>query len=203
MKIRQAIRTALSATILAIGIATPVAATTIVPLYLDEIVSHASVAFQGTVIGNRVELDPSTGLIVTYTKFRVDDALKGNPGAEHEIKQVGGAIEGEAPRLQIRGVPKFALGEEHVLFLAGKSAAGFSSPIGLSQGRFRVDRGNGHVRGRVSNGRDFKDLAAAVPADGMPAAVAERLKDKGPVRDLDLDDFKALVKQRSDKGNGK
>ena len=40
--------------------------------------------------------------------------------------------------LDIGGAPAYKLGEEVVLFLYGKSNYGFTSPVGLGQGKFMV-----------------------------------------------------------------
>jgi len=60
-------------------------ATSVLPLYLDEIVDSAAVAFEGTVISNRTTRDEATGLVVTYTTFKVHEALKGTPGETYTI----------------------------------------------------------------------------------------------------------------------
>ena len=143
-----------------------------------------AVAFEGRCIANRTEVDAASGLVVTYTTFEVRDVLKGSTAATHEIKQVGGALPGDGPQYRVLGVPKFEVGEDYVVFLAGVSTMGFSSPIGLAQGRFKVD-GQGNLR-RLGNGRDFRDMARRMRPDMAGGAK--------PVRDMDLDEFKQLVR---------
>ena len=167
-------------------------AATVLPLYLDEMADGAAVAFEGRCVANRSEVDPANGLVVTYTTFEVRDVLKGSPGATHEIKQVGGALPGDGPQYRVIGVPKFEVGEDYVVFLAGVSTMGFSSPIGLAQGRFKVDR-QGSLR-KVGNGRDFKDMTRRIPSRVPPATRAQMDKDDKPLRDMDLDEFKQLVR---------
>jgi len=67
----------------------------VLPLYLDEIVNDAAIAFQGKSIENHSERDPQTNSIVTYSTFEVQEVLKGEVGAMHTIKQIGGKIQGE------------------------------------------------------------------------------------------------------------
>ena len=170
----------------------PVQAASVLPLYLDEIVDHSTVAFEGTCTGNRTERDPATNLVVTYTTFEVREVLKGTVGATHEIKQIGGTLPDENLQYRIEGVPTFTVGEDYVVFLAGKSAAGFSSPIGLGQGRFGLHGKAG--RRHVSNGRDFRDMASRMSAR-LPAPARARLKGAtAPVREMDLIDFKQAVR---------
>ena len=182
----------LLAILLSVAAILPARAASVLPLYLDEMIDTATTAFEGRVTANRTERDPATRLIVTYTTFEVVDVLKGAVGARHEIKQIGGKLPDEAMEYRVHGVPTFSVGETYVVFLAGVSAVGFSSPIGLSQGRFGVHE---HAGGRrVANGRDFKDMTARITARLPEAARARVTQEEGPVRDLDLDDFKRTVR---------
>ena len=174
--------------LLAILLVTPAIAASVRELQLDEIVDTATVAFEGTCIGNRTERDPATSMVVTYTTFSVKDVLKGNVQATHVIKQIGGVMPGGEAGFRIVGIPSFAVGEDYVVFLAGVSAAGFSSPIGLSQGKFTVQqRANGKT---VTNGRDTREMTARMPNAGVPAA-------RVPTVHFDLEDFKRLARDRA------
>ena len=162
-------------------------AATVLPMVLDEIVDSSAVAFQGICTGNRTERDPLTNLVVTYTTFDVKEVIKGNVQKTHVIKQIGGVMpSGEASYL-VHGIPKFAVGEEYVLFLAGVSSAGFSSPIGLSQGKFSIEQGDSGKM--VSNGRDMRELTAKMPQ-------ADSLAIKEGSRKIGLDDLKRLTRAR-------
>jgi hypothetical protein len=169
----------------------PAHAASVVPLYLEELVDASAVAFEGTCISNRTQVDPDTGLVVTYTTFTVRDVLKGSAAMTHVIKQIGGSLPGESVQYSVPGVPKFAEGEEYVVFLAGVSSLGFSSPIGLQQGRFHLKRDGGQRT--VANGRDFADMLTHL-SDRVPEAVRARLAQLP--REMDLADFKALVRDR-------
>src|SRR3990172_4033341 len=79
-----------AACLLGLALAGPAGAVTVRPLPLDEIVDTATVAFQGTCIGNRTERDLQTGFVVTYTTFAVKDVLKGAVQSTHVVKQIGG-----------------------------------------------------------------------------------------------------------------
>jgi hypothetical protein len=169
-------------------------AASVLPLYLEEVIDNSTTAFEGTCTGNRTERDPATNLIVTYTSFAVHDVLKGSVGTIREIKQIGGSLPGEALQYRVEGIPTFVVGQDYVVFLAGVSSAGFSSPIGLEQGRFDI-RTVGASR-RVGNGRDFRDTTSRIAAL-LPQAARSRVQQAAePVRDLDLDDFKQAVRNR-------
>jgi len=178
-------------------LAFPAQAASVLPLYLDEIVADAAVAFQGICTDNRSELDSQTGFVVTYTTFSVTDVLKGAVGSTHTIKQVGGRVGNQVFRIE--GTPTFAVGADYVVFIYGVSSAGFSSPVGLSQGQFTIRPGAHGAE--LSNGRDFKEMLRPDPAQGLPPdgqnqdARRKFLQVPGELRHIGLDDFKQIVRQ--------
>lgn len=176
----------------AIACLAPAYALSVLPVSLDELIDTSAVAFEGTCVDNRSARDPATGLPVTYTTFEVRDVLKGDVGRTHVIKQVGGALENENLTYRVQGVPTFTPGEDYVVFLAGVSAQGFSSPMGLGQGRFTV-----HSRGGVreaGNGSDLRETVGKA-LDRMPEHARQKfLQGSEPVRELDVEDLKDTVR---------
>jgi hypothetical protein len=173
-------------------------ATTVLPLTLDDIVGNAAIAFQGTCTENRSEQDSQTNLVVTYTTFAVHDVLKGKPGETYTIKQVGGEIPGREIAFKVHGVPTFTPGEEYLVFLPPPSSAGFSSPVGLSQGRFTVA---GQAANReIANGRDFREMTANISDADLTDDMAQNVKHSAsPVRHMGIEQFKQLVRDRAGK----
>ncbi|MDP4027495.1 MAG: hypothetical protein Q8P42_00785 [Gallionella sp.] len=169
-------------------------ASTVLPLYLDELVASAAVAFQGTCTANRTELEPQTGFVVTYTTFTVTDVLKGTVGSTHTIKQLGGQT--EKINYRVEGGTTFAVGGDYVVFLYGVSSAGFSSPVGLSQGQFTVRQGaNG---AELSNGRDFKEMLRPYSAKSLPQGAQNKIQQAPEeLKHFGLDDFKQIVRQQT------
>ena len=176
----------------ALAFVAPAQAASVLPLYLDEVIDTATLAFEGTCIETHSARDAATHLVVTYTTFAVHDVLKGSVGVKHTIKQVGGSLLGENLVYRVPGVPTFAVGQDYVVFLAGVSGSGFSSPIGLEQGRFTV-RAEG-AKLMVGNGRDFRDLTARMSPSLSSAAKAKIQQAAGPVREMELGQFKQLVR---------
>jgi len=131
--------------------ALPAAATSLLPLSLEQLATRADLIFYGKVISNEVKKDAQSGQIATFTEFEVIDQIKGNAGSRHTIKQIGGFDKNSNTRLMVRGVPKFIDGEEYVVFLPKKSSLGFCSPLGLHQGSFPVMTENNEKL--ISNGR--------------------------------------------------
>ena len=182
----------ISTFLLWIVVAFPTQAASVLPLYLDEIVADAAVAFQGACTDNRSELDPQTGFIVTYTTFSVSDVLKGEVGATHTIKQIGGQVGNRGFRME--GTPAFVVGADYVVFLYGVSSAGFSSPVGLAQGQFTLRQGAQGTE--LSNGRNFKEMLRPDPAQALPQHTRQKFQQApGELRHLNLDDFKQIVRQ--------
>lgn len=113
-------------------------ATSLRPVTLEQLSTRASLIFYGRVISNEVRKDDQSGRIATFTEFEVIDLIKGETGGTHTIKQIGGYHKETDTRLLIHGVPEFHTEKNYVVFLPEKSALGFSSPLGLHQGRFSV-----------------------------------------------------------------
>lgn len=176
--------------LIGLALAGSAAATSVRPLQLGQIIDDATLAFEGTCIDTRTERDAATNLVVTYTTFEVADVLKGMVPGKYTIKQIGGRMSDGGPSYRVDGIPTFTVGENYVVLMAGVSAAGFSSPIGLAQGKFTVQKDAAGAK--VSNGRDFREMTADMPPEVLPATV-KALGDK-PVRSIGLDDFKQIVR---------
>ena len=123
----------------------PAASTSVLPISLQRMTAAADLIFHGKVIANEVKHDPASGRVVTLTTFAVMEIIKGETGETHTIKQIGGRLPGSNVRQVIQGVPDFSTGHEYVVFMPKASSLGFSSPIGLSQGKFAVDRVDGQA----------------------------------------------------------
>ena len=179
-------------------------AASVLPLGLERLVGDAKTVFNGRCISNQVEQDVHSNMVVTYTTYEVLDAIKGDIGITHTIKQIGGQLPGSNIHMKWPGIPKFTVGEEYVVFLPGKSNKGFSSPVGLQQGKFSVKGAAGGKE--VGNGKDFQELLKNVPEGKIPPAVMNLLNNKfikksgNPANDaanrakMNLDDFLSMVR---------
>ncbi len=136
-----------------------VSATSLLPLSLEQLSTRATLIFYGTAISNEVIKDETSGRIATVTKFNVAELIKGNTGEIHTIKQIGGYHANSKTRLLIHGVPEFQPGKDYVVFLPDKSSLGFSSPLGLHQGRFAMTTIDDEII--VSNGQHLNQPASA------------------------------------------
>jgi len=115
-------------------------ATTVRPLGLEEMVALADRIFVGEVTEVKEGKDEH-GTFVTYVTFSASHASKGEVPPKLTIKQLGRRTPDESGRIfRIPGLPTYHVGEEVVLFLHGTSQRGFTSPVGLGQGKFKVIR---------------------------------------------------------------
>ena len=166
------------------------AATSVLPVSLQRMAATADIIFHGKVINNEIKLDPVSNRVATLTTFEVIEVIKGDVGATHTIKQIGGQLPGSKVRQLIHGVPGFSAGQEYVVFLPKVSSLGFASPVGLSQGKFDITRKNGQRL--VSNKRALAALSsdsAQQTLDTVPSAI-----DSGRPDSVKLADFLQAVR---------
>lgn len=135
-------------------------ATTVIPPSFDELVSRAEVIFQGSVTDVRSQWVGEGGQrhIVTYVTFKVDDAIKGSPGASYTMRMLGGTVEGQT--MEVSDSPKFKIGDRDFLFVEHNGTQ-FIPLVGIMHGRFRVEREqNGHEVVALNDGEPLSDVAS-------------------------------------------
>ena len=166
--------TASAATLALLAFVTPAVATTLLTLDLGALTSGADRVFVGRVL--RVESGPdASGFPATWTTFAVDDVVKGTLPATVTIKQVGAAPSAAGGAIfRVPGLPEYREGEKVLLFLNPDSAAGFTSPVGLAQGCFRVSGdGVGAVAENDLGNVNLGDAAATARAtSNVPPSAA-------------------------------
>lgn len=112
----------------------------VTPLPFERVVAEAVSIVHGTVTAVVSERDGS-GLPATWVTLAVTECLRGRAEPRITFKQFGLSqplTDGTLVRLP--GVPHYRVGEEVVLFLRAASPRGFTSPVGLGQGLYRVTR---------------------------------------------------------------
>jgi len=127
-----------SVIMLLIGIISiPVAARAVhvLPVNLDSLVEKAGVIIEGTCIYVDYRTDEQ-GIIATYTTFNIHQSWKRETPQILTIKTYGGS--GGSLRVMVPGMSAFEPGERVVLFLHPASETGFTSPVGMGQGSFKI-----------------------------------------------------------------
>jgi hypothetical protein len=180
--------------LIVIGLAvTRTPATTVIPPTFEQLVQQAELIFQGTVTASRSVWEGEGGdrHIETYVTFQVEDNVKGQAGASYTIRMLGGTVGDET--MEVTDTPKFQVGDRDILFVEHNNDQ-FVPLVGISHGRFHVQRdeqtgrdvvtnGDGEpVRDLTQLGRDEKaataaDVTEAISPDDLKAAIHKQLGD--------------------------
>ncbi len=114
-------------------------ATTVIPMSVEELTTASERVMRGHAVEAWSNWNPEHTLIFTYTRFQVDENLKGVSNAVITVKQLGGSAGGYTQH--VAGVHHWSAGESAVLFLrASAPQDGTFAVVGLMQGDFRVRR---------------------------------------------------------------
>jgi hypothetical protein len=153
----------------------------VLSMNLEQMTGLADRIFLGTVLSSDDAFDED-GRWCNFVVFSVTEAFKGDvtAGTELKIKQVSQkpmeGLDGSVfSSTLFLGVPQYKVGEEILVLLAGDSAIGFTSPVGLSQGAFRVvvnEIGDKMVVNDAGNKGLFKKMTvqSALKARGISEA---------------------------------
>jgi hypothetical protein len=155
---------------------------------LDQLADRSALIVRGHVISARVEKHPDLqGLDTVVVTLQVHETLKGKPRKTHTFRQYFWDIR---DRFDAAGYRK---GQHLLLLLIEPSAQGLSSPAGLDQGRFRIERdasGREVAVNGQGNYRLFSGLAADAAKEGAtlsPASMRLVESDRsGPVAVAEL-----------------
>ncbi len=176
-------------------VARPAEGTMVLSMNAEQLAEQADRIFHGTVTEVKETFD-SEGRWCQMITFLVEEAFKGDIEGQLTIKQVNpnpkklndGTI---ITSTLFQGVPQYEVGEEILIFLRGNSMIGYTSPVGLGQGAFRVEKdttGQKKLVNGVGNLGLFQRMnhqTAALKAQGI---------DKTKPQDLSLSQMKTFLK---------
>lgn len=173
--------------LLALLLAAPASATTMVRLDLSELTWIADLVIEGEVLDHQAERMPGQVFLQTATRVRVTSVLKGEleSGALIDVVEAGGLLGDE--QTHVPSAALFAPGERVLLFLERRD--GELRCVGMNQGKLtRIDE--------ADTGRDV--LVRVIPP------VDETRFDEAmvalPARRLYLDDVADRIRQELDMG---
>lgn len=162
------------------------------PQNLDELTDRAQDIVRGTVTDARVEKHPElTNLDTIVVTLRLHETLKGDAPSTYTFRQY---IWDLRDRQDAAGYRK---GQHLLLLMNAPSRYGLTSPVGLEQGRFRIQRdrsGREIVLNGAGNSRLFERLSdpAAKPAALTPQQA--RLVAKHRSGPLALEELSAMIR---------
>ena len=122
-------------------------------LEIENLVGQCDQGFEGRVQHIRV-VEAGQKRIETEVTFSVSRRFWGAGGSELVVRMPGGVLP-DGRGLVLPGLPRFREGEELLLFLSAESRTGTRVPVGLAQGRFRIERRAGSAKTLV---RDQDEL---------------------------------------------
>ncbi|HMI30730.1 MAG TPA: hypothetical protein VK527_03255 [Candidatus Limnocylindrales bacterium] len=126
--------------VLALAGAQVALATTVQKFSLQELTKKSDSIVMARVDSEVSSWDAAHKEIYTFTTFTVLQPVKGHKGATSlTLRQLGGTVDNIASI--VPGMPTFKKGEEVVLFLTQKDAAGYPWVMGLQQGKYTVTTG--------------------------------------------------------------
>jgi hypothetical protein len=136
-----------------------------VPRNLDQLTDRAGDIVRGTVVSAHVEKHPElTNLDTVVVTLRVRETLKGQASGTYTFRQY---IWDVRDRYDSAGYRK---GQDLLLLMIAPSRYGLSSPAGMDQGRFRIERdrsGREVAVNGAGNIKLFDGIAAEVQKEGV------------------------------------
>ncbi|MFZ4619285.1 MAG: hypothetical protein ACOYNS_01900 [Bacteroidota bacterium] len=150
-----------------------------VRMNIERMVTDAGMIVHGKVTNVESSVDPQTNILSTFVTIAVQENFYGADQPTVTLKMVGGA--NKRSTLKFAEMPIFKVGEEIYSLFYAPSKYGFTSPIGMSQGKFSVSYDamskTTIVRNGVNNARLFTGMknASAVKLSPATSANAERL----------------------------
>ena len=175
-------------------------ATTVIPPSFDELVDQAQIIFQGTVTDTQSQWAGEGGnrRIVTYITFKVDEAIKGEPGATYTIRMLGGTVGDET--MEVTDAPKFKVGDRDIVFVENNGSQ-FIPLVGIMHGRFRVqkDKATGREVVMSNAGHAVENVAMLGKDDGHAHGkhgTTQGSDAAETARSLGTSDFKSAIRAK-------
>ena len=157
----------------------PVRATTVVPPEFSQLVNESDYIVRAVVksVASEWREDQGHRHIFTFVELDVREVLAGSPPQPLILQMLGGRVGDE--ELTVSGAPKFAVGDEDVLFIQG-NGKNISPLFAIMHGRYPVmkEKGTGREFVARSNRVPLQDTAeVAMPmAEGAAAEIQLRMK---------------------------
>ena len=205
MKKRCPLLAWLAALALPILLPAPLAATTVIAPSFDRMVDSSDYIVRATV--KSIESDwrpnpdkPGSRYIGTRVELEVHEVIKGTPPSPLVLELVGGRVGDK--ELTIGGAPKFTVGQQSILFVAGNGRR-IVPLVGMTHGKYNVRKNKKTGREEVvrSDGQPlFHEAEVAVPTPVAKATLSSRTEEL-PLTPAEFSDrirTKAKLRTRED-----
>ena len=136
-------RTLVSALMSCLLLVSPLGATTILGMNIDEVAQGAEIIFEGKVVEHNVR-ENDMGMIVTYVTFRIEELIKGEYGEQLlELKFTGGRLDEQI--MEVSGLRIPSPNEEGIYFVESVNRNLVNPLLGWSQGHYLIYEQNGEL----------------------------------------------------------
>jgi len=134
----------------------PLGATSILGINIDEVAQGAEIIFEGKVVEHNVR-ENAAGMIVTYVTFRIEELIKGEYDEPLlELKFTGGRLGRRT--MEISGLRIPSPNEEGIYFVESVNRNLVNPLLGWSQGHYLIYEQNGERRVSTVNDRPVTDV---------------------------------------------
>ena len=189
----------------------PLWATTILGMNIDEVAQGAELIFEGEVVEHNVR-ENAAGMIVTYVTFRIEELIKGEYDEPLlELKFTGGRLGGQI--MEISGLRIPSPNEEGIYFVESVNRNLVNPLLGWSQGHYLIYEESGERRVSTVNDRPDADVlstrsvpialrkpVSVIDGDTDPATGVVASNDTpGPDQALTTESFKAKIRALIDR----
>ena len=154
----------------------PLGATTILGMNIDEVAQGAELIFEGKVIEHNIR-ENAAGMIVTYVTFKIEELIKGEYEEPLlELKFTGGRLGGHI--MEISGLRIPSPNEEGIYFVESINRNLVNPLLGWSQGHYLIYEQGGERRVSTVSERPVTDVLST---QSVPVAL------RRPVSVIDSD----------------
>ena len=189
----------------------PLWATTILGMNIDEVAQGAELIFEGKVVEHNVR-ENTAGMIVTYVTFRIEELIKGQYDEPLlELKFTGGSLGGQI--MEISGLRIPSPNEEGIYFVESVNRNLVNPLLGWSQGHYLIYEESGERRVSTVNDRPVTDVlstqsvpvalrrpVSVIDGDTAPATgVVAPSETLDPDQALTTESFKAKIRALIDR----
>ena len=160
-----------------------------VRMNIERMVSDAAMIVHGTVTNVESSVDPQTNIISTFVTLSVQENFYGADKTTLTLKMVGGKTKHST--LKCAEMPSFTTGEEVITFFYAPSKYGFTSPVGMTQGKFTIKTDGSSGKKMVRNGLNNARLFTGMKNVSSLSSTAMATETNAPV---DAEEFSKTIR---------